>query len=71
MTGAVLVAAQSVPSGSASGSASPSVCHSIFPSAGKQAIGHRSQASGPSQAAGDQPALPASLGDPARLGGPG
>lgn len=61
---AVLVAAQSVPSGSASGSASPSLCHSIFPSPG-------SQASGPSQAAGDEPALPASLGDPARLGGPG
>lgn len=61
---AVLVAAQSVPSGSASGSASPSLCHSIFPSPG-------SQASGPSQAADDQPALPASLGDPARLGGPG
>lgn len=64
---AVLAAARSVPSGSAS----PSLCHSIFPSPGRQDTGRRRQASGPSQAAGDQPALPASLGGPARLGGPG
>lgn len=58
---AVLAAARSVPSGSAS----PSLCHSIFPSPGRQDTGRRRQASGPSQAAGDQPALPASGTDQA------